>query len=209
MGTRIDYAMSIGPRCAAAANLRDAFRHHAARSIFDWQVTPVDSFIRYLEADFRGAFERDDLRQDGGEVSNVRFGTRHPHEFKDSLLPDAAYANARSRHDYLCRRTRGLLLSPYRLLLQLSERIEDHDMNRIEAAIRAYNPALQFILSNGPAIDYEANWKGEASDWGAILSGYSISAMSRIGALASMAAGVKPPYLRPIAPSGINPSERV
>lgn len=52
------------------------------RHIFDWQITPVAAALAYLERDFVGVFEREDLAvSPQGEVVHRWLHTRHPHDF--------------------------------------------------------------------------------------------------------------------------------
>lgn len=85
------------------------------RHIFDWQITPFEALIRYLESDFQGVFERDDLAAAEGEVEHRTLRTRHPHDFHaldgvlDARAIDAQYAAARSKFDYLAQKFRRLM----------------------------------------------------------------------------------------------------
>jgi hypothetical protein len=91
------------------------------RHIFDWQITPFEAVLAYLDSDFEGVFEREDLAlsSDGsGEVEHRRLGTRHPHDFHprngvlNEQVIDEQYPSARSKFDHLANKFRSLLKTP-------------------------------------------------------------------------------------------------
>jgi hypothetical protein len=69
----IDYALSIGPNCRAKYHLRRRYARDAVNGVFDWQGTPASSCIAYLEADFIGVFEREDLEIRAGSLRKQAF----------------------------------------------------------------------------------------------------------------------------------------
>lgn len=99
-------AVSLGISCQVIYQLR---RHlgdeFCSSGVFDMQVTPPSALIEYLQRDFRGMFERDDLVEENGIVFNQRFLTEHLHEFPNGL--ERSYEDARSRHDYLSKASVG------------------------------------------------------------------------------------------------------
>jgi hypothetical protein len=87
--------------------------------LFDWQGTPFDVLCQYLEQDFQGFFERDDFTVTGDGIVNVRFDTRHMHEFpmasrgQQTLEDiDRGYTQARRRFERNCEDFRRLLTLP-------------------------------------------------------------------------------------------------
>jgi hypothetical protein len=79
--------------------------------LFDWHGTPFETVRRYLEGDFVGFFEQDDLEPVGGTVIHRRYGTDHMHQFEPLLKPERSgisqetiaedYPAARARFDRL------------------------------------------------------------------------------------------------------------
>jgi hypothetical protein len=122
------------------------------RHIFDWQITPFAAVLEYLESDFKGVFERADLRVENGEVTHRRLKTRHPHEFHaiDGVLDDAAidagYAQARGKFEHLAAKFRDHLKRPGPFLYVCKE-IRVHDeVVRLMQLLRARNPDHAFKL---------------------------------------------------------------
>lgn len=177
----IDFALSIGSQCSAAHNLRRVFGRAAVHGIFDWQRTPTDAFIEYLQRDFRGMFELGDLvAPTDGPVINTRFGTLHPHEFPtpvDQASLEANYPAARARHDRLSERTRLLLKRRVTPLLQLSKPVAEVEAHRISEALRHYNPHLTFYLNNGA--EPIGDWRGDPEAWDRALGPFRLSLRGR------------------------------
>lgn len=97
---------------------RDHGQRAFERHVFDWQITPFEAVIRYLESDFKGVFERADFAVNGsGEVEHWRLKTRHPHDFLpmdgvlDARAIDLQYEAARSKFEHLAAKFRTLLQS--------------------------------------------------------------------------------------------------
>ncbi len=120
------------------------------RHIFDWQITPFQAVLAYLESDFRGVFDREDLAPaaDGsGEVEHRRLLTRHPHDFHpiDGVLDHAAidrqYPEARAKFEHLAGKFRRLLRTPGRFLYVFRQiRIYDETL-RLHQQLSAHDPA--------------------------------------------------------------------
>jgi hypothetical protein len=117
---------------------KDAVRHiinqnlgsrYFPRHIFDFQITPFSAACEYMERDFQGVFERDDLFVDPatGHVTHRTLGTSHPHDFwppengADQTFIDQEYPAARSKFEHLAERFRRHLRSPGRLLYVFME----------------------------------------------------------------------------------------
>ena len=79
--------------------------------LFDWQGTPFETVRHYLEQDFVGFLEREDLEIRDDSVFNSRWGTDHLHEFEPFLKQDRGptteqtvdedYPAAKALHDRL------------------------------------------------------------------------------------------------------------
>jgi hypothetical protein len=122
------------------------------RQIFDWQITPFEAVLAYLEADFKGVFEREDLQwspEGSGEVEHRRLKTRHPHDFKavdgvcDERAIDLQYEAARGKFEHLAAKFR-LLLQHEAPQLFVFRQIRIHD-----EAVRL----LERLNSNWPGRD--------------------------------------------------------
>jgi hypothetical protein len=183
-----DRVLGLGPNCKTKFQLNRIFgRERCNRSVFDAQATPVDSIIRYIEADFRGIFSITDLRIKEHEVRNVRFGTSHPHSFPrpakglHTLL--AHYPYALTRHHMRREDTRRALHSPGRLLVVVSD-VPANDLDRIREAIQRYSPALNFELvsvNDGhmpPTRDRWHRYEGNDEAWSAALRDVGLSSPS-------------------------------
>ncbi len=127
-------------------------QRHFERHIFDWQIVPFAAVLAYLERDFQGVFEREDLYVDNGEVTHRQLGTRHPHEFHavngvlDDAAIDAGYPAARGKFDHLANKFREHLKQPGPFLYVHKEiRIYDEAV-RLMQLLRARNPAHAFKL---------------------------------------------------------------
>jgi hypothetical protein len=140
------------------------------RHIFDWQITPFEAVLAYLEADFRGVFEREDLvwAADGsGEVEHRRLKTRHPHDFKpvdgahDGRAIDLQYEAARAKFEHLAGKFRDLIRQKGAQLFVFRQ-------------IRIYDDAvrlLELLNHDGPGRDVRllfAGYDGEDQHLGAL-----------------------------------------
>jgi hypothetical protein len=122
------------------------------RHIFDWQITPFKTVLKYLETDFQGVFEREDLVVDGGQVIHRRLGTRHPHDFHavdgvlDDRAIDAGYDSARGKLEHLARKFRLHLerLGPF-LYVHREIRTQDETLQLMDL-LRARNPRRAFKI---------------------------------------------------------------
>lgn len=186
----IDAVLSIGPNCRAAHQLDRVFGEVRAKSIFDWQMTPLATIHAYLDNDFRGLFERTDLEVRKGIVWNGRFNTSHMHEFPRGLLPedlDRHYPDAHARHVHLCKRTRAAFHSRRRLLIVYSAPATPDEIDGLRAHLRTYAPKQRFHLigetadcadgSEWPAVDA---WRGSTAAWDRLLAPYRISLLRKL-----------------------------
>jgi hypothetical protein len=122
------------------------------RHIFDWQITPFAAVLEYLDRDFQGVFEREDLTVEDGEVVHRRLGTRHPHDFHaadgvlDEAAIDAGYADARGKFEHLAAKFRRHLRQPGPFLYVCKEiRIYD-EVVRLAALLRQADPDHAFQI---------------------------------------------------------------
>jgi hypothetical protein len=175
------------------------------RHVFDWQITPFPAVIEYLERDFQGVFERDDLTVENGVVVHRRLGTRHPHDFRPheamtEALIDPGYANARSKFDHLAAKFLQHLRRPGPFLYVFREvRIYDEAVH-LANLLRRKNPdhAFKLLFVGYPGetdqvlsalegevfkgwAPLEANkspdraWEGDDDAWDAILKGWTLT----------------------------------
>jgi hypothetical protein len=150
------------------------------RHIFDWQITPFAAVLEYLERDFQGVFEREDLFLNAdGEVEHRRLHTVHPHDFKPiggltEALVDQGYAQARSKFDHLARKFLEHLEQPGPFLYVFREvRIYDEAVRLIEL-LKRRNRAHDFkILFVG--------YPGETDQWMTALEGTVFKAWIPLG----------------------------
>lgn len=140
------------------------------RHIFDWQITPFAAVLEYLERDFQGVFERDDLfLNPHGEVEHRRLRTVHPHDFKPmggltEALIDAGYAKARGKFDHLARKFLTHLTRPGPFLYVFRE-------------VRIYSEAerlIELLKRKNPGHDCKilfVGYPGETDQWMTALEG--------------------------------------
>jgi hypothetical protein len=178
-----------------------SFRRH----IFDWQITPFAAVLTYLEADFQGVFEREDLHVVDGEVAHRTLSTRHPHEFHaiDGVLDDAAidagYPAARAKFEHLASRFRAHLLQPGPFLYVCKEIRVHEEAVRLMDLLRARNPdhALKLLFVGYDGEDQNLDglrgqafkawvplesgkpadraWEGDNPAWDALLQPWSLT----------------------------------
>jgi hypothetical protein len=165
-----DIVLSFGPICRTKYQLLRTFgKDECPSSVFDWQRTPMSAIRFYLENDFRGTFEREDLEVSGYSVINRKLRTSHLHAFPKHIADDEIdryYSRARARHDHLCDRTRAILRGDRRVLICVGAHLRPYRWMRLNFVIRRYAPKLRFRLLNGPANDCSHEiWKGDDALW--------------------------------------------
>ena len=124
--------------------------------LFDWQSTPFQTVCLYLERDFQGFFEREDLAITIDGVVNTRFGTRHLHEFppmrgRTQLVDadiDRSYATARQRFERMCEDFKRLLTLPGPYLYVFADKLfpEKAAVERLIGLLSARSPDHRFHL---------------------------------------------------------------
>jgi hypothetical protein len=174
------------------------------RHVFDWQIVPFEAVLGYLEADFQGVFEREDLQAINNDVEHRRLKTRHPHDFHpldgvlDEQAIDRGYAAARSKFEHLAAKFRRLLNTPGPHLYVFRQiRIYD-DAVRLLQLLSARNPQHQpkllFVDAEGQdqtltALEGEVfrgwlplqpdkpdhrRWEGDDAGWTRILAPFNL-----------------------------------
>lgn len=88
---RADLAVSLGPNCRSAWNLRNALAFDRAYP-FDWWITPARAMLAMIAADFDFRLQRHELRVTGeganSSVYNLRYNVLHHHDFPRSPSGD-------------------------------------------------------------------------------------------------------------------------
>jgi len=199
---------------ASVQRLREALLSRQAaevfpRHLFDWQITPVEALLSYLERDFTGVFERRDLFvASDGMVTHRLLHTLHPHDFHpvDGVLDDAVldtqYEAARAKFEHLAAKFRRHLeqAGPFlyirsgapertqaaRLIDALSARSPGHQFRILftdpqpDPGVADLDPRLTWTLLD-PAVDKpEAmQWEGDDANWSALLRGLTPSGRSQ------------------------------
>jgi len=168
--------------------------YHFDTHIFDWQITPVSSVCEYIESDFTGIFEREDLELTGdiNHVKNRRFGTYHPHLFHPpngvmtQELLNAQYAEAKSKMDWLSSKFQAnLRLKQTILYLLYHTTIPNDSCQLINIFTKKSTGRFHVVFAGVEAIDTsifgsaassivmpervhkpeERRWEGDDNDW--------------------------------------------
>jgi hypothetical protein len=121
--------------------------------MFDWQGPPLAAVCEYLERDFRGVFEREDLEVVDGAVMHRWLGTNHVHNFPgadDNIAQriDRLYAVERIQFDRRAEAFRRRLESPGPCLYihHSTAFPTPSETERLIAALRARSPEHRFHL---------------------------------------------------------------
>jgi hypothetical protein len=131
--------------------------------LFDWQTVSIESICVYLERDFEGVFEREDLIVVNNEVVHKRLHTNHMHEFenirRDGLvLPemiDSSYPNVRRKFERLVDKFREHLNTPGDFLYVCTDIQPEAQMRRMIDLLQARNPEHRFHLLLVPYEDQD------------------------------------------------------
>lgn len=124
------------------------------RHIFDWAITSYAAVRAYLEQDFEGVFEREDLlvAKDGTTVKHRRLHAYFPHDFRGGsdgqiteAMLDEQYGVFRSKHEYLAQRFRDLLKSSGPYLYIYKEILPQNDVDTLIGLLRRH-PEHQFQM---------------------------------------------------------------
>lgn len=180
---RFEQVVSLGWNCQTAFQMRRHFgRSLCPSGIFDNQTTPHDAVIEYLNRDFHGVFERKDLAMGEIKVEHIHLRTGHMHSFPIGI--DADYQTARSRHLYLCSKTRRVIHGRTPTLFVVGTRADACDAPaRISRTIMRLNPWLPFhILAIAtehqpePTRPYPDDWQGNDDFWSDAFSAMEVEA---------------------------------
>jgi hypothetical protein len=160
----VKYQLSRAVFCGSNPHApADAVRHlfgqdlgnqYFPRHIFDFQITPFSAVCEYLERDFHGVFEREDLIIDPatGHVTHKTLWTSHPHEFwpptgeADQALIDREYAEARFKFEYLAERFRRHLERPGRYLYVFMEYRAPHEVETLLRLLSRHEDHVAHLL---------------------------------------------------------------
>lgn len=112
--------------------------------VFDRQITPPSAVCEYLERDFKGVFELEDLVATGDslQVYNSRFQTSHPGLFEaagDILTREeilTSYTSAREIFERLAAYSRAMLAEPAQRLYVLTEAPNAETVERLVSILR-------------------------------------------------------------------------
>jgi hypothetical protein len=124
--------------------------HMFGWGLFDWQSAPIDAVCAYLERDFQGVFEREDLEIENNEVVHKTLRTNHIHEFENIrrdgvVLPemvDVGYPSVRKKFDRLVDKFREHLKTPGDFLYVSSDRGPTADrVGRLVSLLQARSAA--------------------------------------------------------------------
>lgn len=172
--------VSLGPNCRPKYHIQRYYgKHTAKRGVFDWQITSGAALIRYLQSDFRGMFEREDLSiTDKGVVVNRRIGTMHHHEFPsehaDEKTLDTHYATARRNHDTWCATTRSLLTNQAPTLFVFANEAAAATKSAVAEYLNAKAPAKIYALIEAPEDPLADDWRGTEQIWEQLFVPYQI-----------------------------------
>lgn len=182
-----EQVISLGSTCRAKHQIQRVYgKYISRRSVFDWQITPIQAVAEYLRLDFTGFFEKADLQIVDGEVWNTRFGVAHPHEFPVGVTIgtyEGLYQSARESHDRWCARTRSLIANDLSTLFVFCLPIAQEDLGYVEIIkqhIYRLNPQKRFHILLPPDEEFGDDWRGNAELWANHLSCFQIKPPRRI-----------------------------
>jgi len=139
-------------------------------SVFDRQITPHRAMLEYFRNDFRGMFELNDFDDiTGPSPRNLRFKTKHPHEFCNG------YEAARRTHDELCASVRRVIHGRSPVLFVVGTRTDTEWPMAFDETIRTINPRLPFdvCIVRDDTPGKQPTWKGDDAIWDAALGSVS------------------------------------
>lgn len=146
-------------------------------TVFSWQVTPADGLLLYLQRDFAGMFEREDLYVAEHGITNRLAGTLHLHEFPEQSADGLArfYVSARERHDRLCARTRQWLADdePTLVVFDSGTSSPTADQTReLQDRLQRYNrdKAIGLLCTTSVRDPSRFDWRGDRRAWSRTLA---------------------------------------
>lgn len=179
---KVAQVVSLGRDCQPAFQIRRYFgKENCSSGVFDYQITPHQAVISYIENDFCGFFERQDLQVDSdGHVRNIKHGTRHIHEFPNGL--DQDYEKSLSRHNHLCENLRQIVHGRLSTLFVGLSYTPDVFGDQVSSTIRKINPRLRFYVlvltirpDLAPSRSYPEDWQGNDDYYSEALSLFRIA----------------------------------
>jgi hypothetical protein len=128
--------------------------HMFGWGLFDWQTAPLEAVCAYLERDFQGVFEREDLIVENNEVWHQTLRTNHIHEFENIrrdgvVLPemiDVGYPGVRRKFDRLVDKFREHLRTPGDFLYVSTDIQPEPQVRRLIDLLQARSPEHRFHL---------------------------------------------------------------
>jgi hypothetical protein len=128
--------------------------HMFGWGLFDWQSAPLEAVCTYLERDFQGVFEREDLIVENNEVVHRTLHTNHIHEFENIrrdgvVLPemiDVGYPNVRRKFDKLTEKFQEHLQTPGDYLYVSTDLQPEPQVSRLIDLLQARSPDHRFHL---------------------------------------------------------------
>lgn len=137
--------------------------HMFGWELFDWQSASIESVCIYLERDFQGVFEREDLCVENNEVVHRTLHTNHMHEFenirRDGIVQDemidTAYAGVRRKFDRLVDKFRQQLEAPGDFLYICTDIQPEPQVRRLIKLLEARSPEHRVHLLLVPHEDQQ------------------------------------------------------
>lgn len=146
-------------------------------TVFSWQVTPADGLLLYLQRDFAGMFERDDLYVGEHGITNGIARTLHLHEFPEQSVDGLSqfYAGARERHDRLCARTRQWLADDEPTLMVFDSGTSSPTADQtaeLKERLQRYNgeKAIGLLCTTSVRDAERFDWRGDRRAWSETLA---------------------------------------
>lgn len=158
--------VSFGNDCRSGFQIRRYFgKDRCLPTIFDRQVTPPEAIYAYLENDFRGMFEADDVVRVGDHLYNMRYGTKYAHEVDDAAR--RSFAAGKAEHERLCELTRNALLGDAPVLAVVHWGRAFKCPTELITKLHDYSPDHEVLVVRdlGSGTPGQASWRGDNSQW--------------------------------------------
>lgn len=171
--------VSLGPSCEVRWQLNRLLGVGPPGDIFDYQITPLPALFAWLERDFEGVFELEDLVIAPPKSADHRaLKTEHPHVFHPAgdVLTDAElvkqYPAARLSFERRAARWRAMASSGEKLVFIRREGVNPADRRRLEKLL----PGTLVTISD-EAAGNPTDWWGCSKTWDVIWD--HLSALNR------------------------------
>lgn len=159
--------VSLGPSCEVRWQLNRLLAMDPPGDIFDYQITPLPALFAWLERDFEGVFELEDLFIAPPHSADHRaLKTEHPHVFHPAgdVLTDAElvkqYPAARLAFERRAARWRAMKYSGEKIIFVRREGMTPADRCRLESLL----PGTLVTISDETAGN-PTDWWGCSSTW--------------------------------------------